>query len=83
MNAVSPGPVETPILVDFEESMGKEILDGVKDLTGRHAEPIDIARVVAFLASPESGWVNGHNIIADGGVSGPVLTRIIPAPELI
>jgi len=28
MNAVSPGPVETPILVDFEESMGKEILDG-------------------------------------------------------
>lgn len=53
MNAVSPGPVETPILV------------------------------VAFLASPESGWVNGHNIIADGGVSGPVLTGITPAPELI
>jgi NAD(P)-dependent dehydrogenase (short-subunit alcohol dehydrogenase family) len=82
MNAVSPGPVETPILVDFEESMGKDIIDGVKEMTGRHAEPIDIARVVAFLASPEAGWINGHNIIADGGIAGAVLTGIVPAPEI-
>lgn len=81
MNAVSPGPVVTPILADFEESMGKDIIDGVKDLAGRHAKPIDIARIVAFLASPDSGWVNGHNIIADGGVAGAVLTGIVPAPE--
>jgi NAD(P)-dependent dehydrogenase (short-subunit alcohol dehydrogenase family) len=82
MNAVSPGPVETPILGDFEESMGKDIIDAVKEAVGRHAAPIDIARVVAFLASPESGWVNGHNIIADGGLAGAVLTGIVPAPEI-
>ncbi|HEX3899296.1 MAG TPA: coniferyl-alcohol dehydrogenase [Mycobacteriales bacterium] len=82
MNAVSPGPVETPILVDFEESMGKDIIDGVKELVGRHATPLDIAKVVAFLASSESGWVNGHNIIADGGIAGAVLTGIVPAPEI-
>lgn len=82
MNAVSPGPVETPILLGFEESMGKEVIDAVKGLTGRHAEPVDIARVTAFLASDDAGWVNGHNIIADGGVSGPVLTGTIPAPGI-
>ncbi len=82
MNAVSPGPVETPILVDFEESMGKDILDGVKDMVGRHATPEDIAKIVVFLASDDAGWVNGHNLLADGGVSGPVLTGLLPAPEI-
>ncbi len=81
MNAVSPGPVETPILKDFEESMGKDTIDSVKLAVGRHAEPTDIAKIVAFLASSESGWVNGHNVIADGGLAGAVLTGIVPVPE--
>ena len=43
-----PGPVETPILVDFEKSIGKDTLDGLKNLLGRHATPTDIASVVLF-----------------------------------
>lgn len=81
MNAVLPGPVETPILPDFEESMGKDNLDGIKGLLGRHASPADIASAVIFLASPESRWINGHPLVADGGISGAVLTGMVPPPE--
>ena len=82
INAVLPGPVETPILVDFEESMGKDTLDGLKELLGRHATPDDIAEAVLFLASDEARWVNGHPLIVDGGVSGSVFTGLVPAPEI-
>ncbi|MCW2749425.1 MAG: 3-alpha-hydroxysteroid dehydrogenase [Aeromicrobium sp.] len=81
INAVLPGPVETPILVDFEESMGKDTIDGLKELLGRHAAPEDIADPVLFLASDGARWINGHTLIADGGVSGSVLTGLVPVPE--
>lgn len=81
INAVLPGPVETPILADFEESMGKETLDGVKELLGRHARPDDIATVVLFLASDAARWVNGQALAADGGISGAVASGVVPKPE--
>jgi NAD(P)-dependent dehydrogenase (short-subunit alcohol dehydrogenase family) len=83
INAVLPGPVETPILADFEESMGKEVLDGVKAFLGRHADPEDIAPAVVFLASRDSRWINGTTIVADGGISGAVAAGLVPAPEMI
>lgn len=82
INAVLPGPVETPILVDFEESMGKDALDGVKELLGRHATADDIADAVLFLASDEARWVNGHALVVDGGITGAVLSGVVPAPEI-
>lgn len=82
LNAVSPGPVRTPILGDFEETMGKDNLDGVAAFIGRHADPDDIAPAVLFLASPEARWINGHNIVADGGISAAVLSGMVPAPEI-
>ncbi|OZC32467.1 coniferyl-alcohol dehydrogenase [Gordonia polyisoprenivorans] len=82
INAVLPGPVETPILVDFEESMGKDTLDGLRNLLGRHAEPGDIADVLVFLASDDARWINGQAIAVDGGVTGAVLSGVVPAPEI-
>ena len=82
INAVLPGPVETPILPDFEESIGKEVLDGVRDLLGRHATPDDIAKVIVFLASDDAGWVNGQALAVDGGISGALTTGLFPAPEI-
>ncbi len=35
----------------------------------RTGEPEDVARVAAFLASDDAGYVNGANIVVDGGVS--------------
>jgi NAD(P)-dependent dehydrogenase (short-subunit alcohol dehydrogenase family) len=82
INAVLPGPVETPILVDFEETMGKETLDGLKDLLGRHAQAADIASVLLFLASDDARWVNGQALAVDGGISGAVASGVVPAPEI-
>lgn len=81
INAVLPGPVETPILADFEESMGKDTLDGVKALLGRHASPDDIADVVVFLASDAARWINGQAVAVDGGITGAVASGVVPKPE--
>ncbi len=67
INTVSPGPTETPILPDFEQTMGKDILDTVRTIAGRHARVDDIVPVIAFLASPEAGWITGQDIQVDAG----------------
>lgn len=82
INAVLPGPVETPILVDFEATMGKDTLDGLKHLLGRHADSDDIATVILFLASDDARWVNGQALAVDGGISGAVASGVVPAPEI-
>jgi NAD(P)-dependent dehydrogenase (short-subunit alcohol dehydrogenase family) len=69
VNLVSPGPVETPILDDFRTTMGAERIDAAARLAGRHGRPGDIANVVAFLLGPEAGWLNGVDLVADGGLS--------------
>ncbi|MGW5106111.1 coniferyl-alcohol dehydrogenase [Nocardia sp. NPDC004123] len=77
INAITPGPVETPILKDFEEHMGKDNLDGVRHLIGRHATAEDIAAPVVFLASNEASWINGHALDVDGGLMGALSTGVI------
>ena len=37
--------------------------------SGRIGTPQDIAAAVAFLASPAAGWINGQNLIVDGGLT--------------
>ncbi|WP_099023045.1 coniferyl-alcohol dehydrogenase [Mycolicibacterium palauense] len=81
MNAVLPGVVDTPILADFERSMGKEILDGVKEFVGRHAKPGDVAPAAVFLASRDAGWINGSAVTVDGGITGAVMTGVVPMPD--
>ncbi|WBP92572.1 coniferyl-alcohol dehydrogenase [Mycolicibacterium neoaurum] len=82
INAVLPGPVQTPILADFEETMGKDTLDGAKALLGRHATPEDIAGAVAYLISADAVWVNGQTLAVDGGGMAAVAAGVIPAPEM-
>ncbi|WAC57091.1 coniferyl-alcohol dehydrogenase [Gordonia sp. SL306] len=67
VNTVSPGPVETPILTDFEESMGKDTLEMVRATVGRHGNVDDIVPAIDFLGSPDARWVNGQNLEVDGG----------------
>ncbi|MEE3849604.1 coniferyl-alcohol dehydrogenase [Gordonia sp. LSe1-13] len=76
VNTVSPGPVETPILTDFEKSMGKDTLEMVRAAVGRHGKVDDIVPAIEFLGSPEARWMNGQNLEVDGGflasmVAGP------------
>lgn len=81
INAVLPGPVNTPILKDFRETMGDDTIDGLETMLGRHANPEDIADVVLFLASDSARWVNGETITVDGGTGGAVLSGSVPVPE--
>jgi NAD(P)-dependent dehydrogenase (short-subunit alcohol dehydrogenase family) len=67
VNTVSPGPVETPILADFEQTMGKEVLDMCRSTVGRHATVDDVVPVIAFLGSPEARWITGQDIHVDAG----------------
>jgi 3-oxoacyl-[acyl-carrier protein] reductase len=66
VNAVAPGPVATEL---FLTGKSDELIQRMtKDIPlGRLGEPEDIARVVSFLAGPDSGWVNGQVIKANGG----------------
>ncbi|WP_009476335.1 coniferyl-alcohol dehydrogenase [Rhodococcus sp. JVH1] len=66
--SVSPGPVETPILADFEASMGTDAMQRSHDAVGRHGYPHEIAAVVAFALSPAASWLNGIDIPVEGGL---------------
>lgn len=81
INGVLPGPVQTPILQDFRDTMGADTIDGLEELLGRHAAPEDIADAVLFLASDAARWINGECINVDGGTSGAVLSGSVPVPE--
>ena len=69
VNAVSGGLVDTDAIRSFpeQEIFKKEILR--RTPAGRIGRPEDLARVVAFLASPEANWIYGQTLIADGGLS--------------
>ncbi|MFC3228653.1 coniferyl-alcohol dehydrogenase [Marinibaculum pumilum] len=73
MNAISPGPVDTPILPDFIETLGARAEEDMR-VMDRPGRPVDIAPVVGFLLSTGSGWLRGANIAADGGMSSHLLT---------
>jgi len=66
VNSVSPGPVKTPILKDFRESVGP-IMDIVTRETGRDASTDDIARVLLFVSDPVLQWLNATDVQVDGG----------------
>lgn len=74
MNAVSPGPVETPILRDFVETLGARAEEDMRTMD-RPGTPADIAPVVAFLLSDGSAWIRGTNVPVDGGMHADVLCR--------
>jgi NAD(P)-dependent dehydrogenase (short-subunit alcohol dehydrogenase family) len=66
VNSVSPGPVRTPILKDFRETIGP-LLDLVTRETGRDATVDDIARVLLFVSDPVLKWLNASDVQVDGG----------------
>jgi NAD(P)-dependent dehydrogenase (short-subunit alcohol dehydrogenase family) len=73
VNTVNPSPVETRMMRSIEEgfapgageAMKKQMVASIP--MGRYAEPSDIARVMLFLASDDSGFVTGSVYMADGG----------------
>lgn len=67
VNAVAPGSVATALFLDGKSPELIERMSRVAPLE-RLGEPGDIAEVVAFLAGPQGGWVNGQVVRANGGL---------------
>lgn len=75
MNAVSPGPVDTPILGDFIETLDARAEEDMR-VMDRPGRANDIAPVVAFLLSDMTTWIRGTNIPVDGGMSSNILCEM-------
>jgi len=66
-NAVSPGLVETDMSAkELQTNAGKEKLNNIP--IGRIAKPVEVAKVVAFLASEDSSYITGQTINVNGGM---------------
>lgn len=70
INAISPGPMKTPMLeralADIGDDMDK-FAGGFPE--GGPADPRDVAKTVLYLASDDAAYMNGANIVVDGGTS--------------
>lgn len=78
VNVVSPGLVETPLMMEFIENMAqsssitaeeayKSVMDKLNVPMGRMADPEEVANLVGFLVSPEAKYITGVNYSVDGG----------------
>ncbi|MNE37237.1 3-oxoacyl-[acyl-carrier-protein] reductase FabG [compost metagenome] len=72
VNAVSPGPIETPLYgkvgLEKEEVEGLGSALGEKILLKRFGQAAEVAKTVSFLASDDASFITGSEIVVDGGL---------------
>jgi 2-hydroxycyclohexanecarboxyl-CoA dehydrogenase len=74
VNAVAPGPIDTPLLNAAEEQhgeIGARLRQGMIDATAlrRIGTPDEVAAAIAFLAGPDASYITGQTINVSGGLS--------------
>ena len=74
VNAVAPGPIETPLLNAAPEQLGEigaRLKAGMIAATSmrRSGQPEEVAAAIAFLASDDASFVTGASLVADGGLT--------------
>jgi NAD(P)-dependent dehydrogenase (short-subunit alcohol dehydrogenase family) len=75
VNALCPGPVNTPLLQELFASDPDRAARRLVHLPmGRFAEPAEIARAALFLASDDSSYVTASTFLVDGGISAAYIT---------
>ena len=77
-NSVSPGFIETPLSADFYAAPGMRDLRTSMVASRSIGSPLDIANAVAFLASEAAGFINGQDLVVDGGFTLTSLMRAQP-----
>jgi len=82
INSICPSPVETPLLPAFRETMSDRIIDwAIETGAGRVATADDQARALLSLGSDLSVYINGVNLMVDGGYSAALQTGQFTPPE--
>jgi NAD(P)-dependent dehydrogenase (short-subunit alcohol dehydrogenase family) len=75
VNALCPGPVNTPLLTELFASDPERAARRLVHIpVGRFAEPEEIANAVLFLASDESSFITASTFLVDGGISAAYVT---------
>jgi NAD(P)-dependent dehydrogenase (short-subunit alcohol dehydrogenase family) len=87
VNAIAPGSVRTPMLLDAAQRSNPEDPDAALAVfaqthpIGRLIEPEDVANVVLFLASDKAGAMTGATVLVDGGLFSGTVSWDINADE--
>jgi NAD(P)-dependent dehydrogenase (short-subunit alcohol dehydrogenase family) len=74
VNAICPGPVETPLLSELLSDPKRRERRLVHIPPGRFAKSKDVANAALFLASDESTYINGATFTVDGGITAAYIT---------
>lgn len=90
VNCISPFAITTPFVMDemrqmypnLDDSRLIQIVHGTGVLNGEVCEPVDVANAAVYLASDDSKYVNGHNLVVDGGFT-TVKSLDFPAPDQV
>jgi NAD(P)-dependent dehydrogenase (short-subunit alcohol dehydrogenase family) len=77
VNAVSPGPVTTPILKEFRQIFGDPRVDDDIARVGRAGSAPEIAPAILFLCSDGARWINGANLPVDGGLEASINATVL------
>jgi len=83
IDSVCPGLIDTPLITDFQTSMGAPTLDWMTSQSGgRKAAPGEIADALAFLGSEDASYNAGTNLLVDNGFTAAVLTNQIDCSNM-
>lgn len=78
VNSIYPGGIDTPMRLPIKESLMQKLKQN-----GYIGEPIDIARGVLFLASDDSSFITGNELVIDGGGSASMIIGRLDLEDLV
>ncbi len=82
INCTSPGPTTTPMMTSFENDTGPKVVDLFTVPIMRRADPVEQAAPLLFLNSDAASYINGHNLMVDGGFAGAVMSGAVDLAAL-
>jgi NAD(P)-dependent dehydrogenase (short-subunit alcohol dehydrogenase family) len=74
VNSLCPGPLKTPLLMAFLDTDAKKNRRLIHIPMGRFGEAAEIAKAALFLASDDSSYVTGAELLVDGGITAAYVT---------
>jgi len=88
INSLCPGPLKTPLLMDFLDTAEKRDRRLVHLPMGRFGEAVELAKAALFLASDDSSYMTGTDFKVDGGLTSAYVTAtgdpaLLPPSSLI